>query len=337
MKLSAAQKARLSRAPTQNADAYRLYLQGRFFWNKRNPESLKKAKDLFDQAIAVDPNFALAYSGLADTYNMLGGTYRVLPFLEARESALQAVRTALRLDPDLAEAHASLGLIELSRFHWEAAGRELKRAMEINPSYTPALHWYSAVLLARGQVDASLATIRTAEQIDPLSAVIGTNVAMRLTVKGDYEAAHAKAQKALDLDPGYFWAYLFGGLASRELGRFVEAAAEFTKGAAIQSPPGVREAFLLLADASVGNRADATRLARLLEDRARRGEISLAWVGWGYATVGDPDKAFVWLNRALDARENDLRDMARTPIARPLRDDPRYAALLRRLERGFDD
>jgi TolB-like protein/tetratricopeptide (TPR) repeat protein/tRNA A-37 threonylcarbamoyl transferase component Bud32 len=321
---------------TDNAEAYKLYLQGRFFWNKRNPEAITKAKELFEQAIRLDPEFALAYSGIADAYGMLGRTYRVIPLAEGQARSREAVRTALRLDPSLAEAHASLGLVEASDFRWTAATRELQRAIEINPNYTSALHWYSSVLLARGQVDEALATIRKAEQIDPLSAVIATNVALRLNVKGDYAEAAAKAERAQELDPGFVWAYLFGGLAYQAMGEAEKAAATYKKGAEVRSPPGVREVFLLLAEVNLGNATEARRIAGVLENRAARGEVLQAWPGWAYATVGDDEKAFVWLNRALEAREIDFRDMIRTPIAEPLAGDPRYAELLRRLEKGFD-
>lgn len=332
MKLPAEEQART----TQNPEAYKLYLEGRFFWNKRNSEAITKAKELFEQAIRLDPEFALAYSGLADAYNLLG-EYHVLAPVEGLARSEEAARAALRLDPTLAEAYASLGRAESSKFHWEAAKRELQRAMEINPNYASALQWYSQVLLAQGHIDESVATIQRAEQIDPLSAFMAVQVAHRLIVKGDYAAALAEAQKAQELDPGLVWAYWNMGMAYEGLGELEKAAAAYKKGADVPGPVGGREVLLILAHANLGNRTEARRLAQLLENRAARGEISQTWTAWSYAALGDREKAFLWMNRALEAREGLLSGMIRTPVVKELRGDPRYTELLGRLERGFED
>jgi TolB-like protein/Tfp pilus assembly protein PilF/tRNA A-37 threonylcarbamoyl transferase component Bud32 len=337
LQLTPSQESRISRRSTENPEAYKLYLQGRFYWNKRNPEAIKKAKDLFQQAVTVDPQFALAYSGLADSYNLLGGTYHVLPPEEGRARSEEAVRMALRLDPELAEAHASLGLIEMNQFHWDPAEKELRRAIEINPSYANALLWYSLLLLAQDHLDESLAMVRKAEQLDPLSTIIVTNVANRLNIKGDYAAALPEAQKSAELDPGYVWAYWQMGMAYEGLGQLENAAAAYKRGGEVPGPPGFGEAFLVRANAILGNNAEARRLAQLLEKRAARGEVARLCVGWAYSAVGDRDKAFDWLNRALEAREPPLRDSIRTPFVKELRGDPRYTELLLRLQRGFEN
>ena len=336
VRLTPAEQNRISKPATRNPDAYKLYVEGRFYFNKRTPESIKKATDLFQQAIVADPQFALAYSGLADAYN-LGGTYNVLPPKEALLRSRQAVEAALRLDPDLAEAHASLGLLESNQFHWVPAEREFKRAVEINPNYANALLWYSLLLLAQDHLDESTAIIRKAEQRDPLSSIVVTNVASRLNILGRYEAALAEAQTSIELDPGYVWSYWQMALAYEGLGQPDKAAAIYKRGAEVPSPPGFREALLVRADVLLGNTAEARKLARLLEQRATRGEAGRTAVGWAYSAVADRDKALQWLSRALDAREQPLRNSIRTPIVKELRGDPRYDALLRRLERGFDD
>jgi serine/threonine protein kinase/tetratricopeptide (TPR) repeat protein len=326
VRLTPAQQTRISTSSTRNPEAYNLYLRGRFYWNKRNPEAITKARDLFQQAIVADPQFALAYSGLADANNMLGATYRVLSPEEGLRRSREAAQAALRLDPDLAEAHASLGLIESNQFHWSPAEKEFKRAIELNPNYTNALLWYSLLLLAQNHLDESIAMMRKAEQIDPLSSIMVTNVAMRLNTLGDYTAALAEGQKGMELDPGYQASYWQTGLAYEGLGQPEKAAAIYERGA-----------LLVRANELLHNMSEARKLVRVLEQRAARGEVARAYVGWVYSAVGDRDKALHWLNRALDAREPPLRDSIRGPIVKELRGDPRYTELLRRLQRGFED
>ncbi|HUP45087.1 MAG TPA: protein kinase [Thermoanaerobaculia bacterium] len=336
MRLTAEEEARFPRPPTQNVEAYKLYLQGRFFWNKRTPEAVMKAKSLFEQAIKLDPAFALAYSGLSDSYHMLSDTYHaVLPPGEGSLRSEEAARTALRLDPTLAEAHASLGLIKIGRFQWKAAKRDFERAMEINPSYADALHWYSTVLLAEGRTDESLAAIRKAELIDPLSPHIVANVALRLIVKGQYAIALEQAQKGLELDPTYSWSYLYMGNAYEALGQLEKAVEAYERGA--ETPGrGIQQLCLVAAHALSGNRSEARRQARLIE-RAAGGEIANTWPGCAYAVIGDREKAFLWLTRAFDRRETQFRFMIRSPMLKGLRGDARYHDLIRRLERGFDE
>jgi serine/threonine protein kinase/tetratricopeptide (TPR) repeat protein len=334
VRLTPVQQSRIEEPATRNPEAYKLYLQGRFYWNKRNPEAIRKARDFFEQAIAADRQFAMAYSGLADANNMLGGTYRVLPREEGFRQAREAAQEALRLNPNLAEAHASLGLIENNEFHWAPAEREFKRAIELNPNYTNAMLWYSLLLLARNQPNESLALMRKAEQIDPLSSIMVTNVAMRLNRIGDYRAALPEAQKGMELDPGYQSAWWQTGLAYEGLGNREKAAEIYQRGADVPGVPGNREAIIRL-NVLRGNMAEARKLVRSLEQRARQGQVLQGIVGWGYAAIGDRDKAFLWLNRALDAREAAVRDAVNQYAE--LRGDPRFAELMRRLARGFDD
>src|SRR5437016_9441494 len=253
VRLTAAQQGRIAQPPTRNPEAYKLYLQGRFYWNKRNPEAITKAKDFFQQAIAADPQFALAFTGLADANNMLGSTYRVLPREEADHRAREAAQTALRLNPELAEAHASLGLIHLNRFRWAPAEREFKRALELNPNYTNALLWYSILQLARNHVDESTALMRKAVKVDPLSSIMVTNLAMRLNVAGKYSEGLANAQKGMELDPGYRPSYIRAGEAYEALGQRDKAVTSYRLGADVAGQPGIREALLVRANVLLQN------------------------------------------------------------------------------------
>ncbi len=335
--LTPAQQGRVSRPATRNPEAYKLYLQGRFYWNQRTPEAITKATQLFEQAIALDPQFALAYSGLADAYHMLGGSYNLELAEVGRTRSREAVETALRLDPELAEAHTSLGLLESDRFRWAPAEKAFKRALELNPNHANALLWYSLVFLGRNELDRSMAMIRRAEEVDPLSPVILANIVQRLNIKGDHAAALEQANKAHEVQPGYMDVYLGTGLAYEGLGQPEKAIAAYRTGAGLSGVPGNREQFLVRAAVLSGDLTDARRLARLMEDRANRREIVHVQVGLAYAAIGDRDKAIDWLNRAFEAREPGLRNFIRSPAVRQLRGDPRYEELLSRMERGFDE
>ena len=244
----------------------------------------------------------------------------------------------MRLDPQLAEAHASLGLIETNNFRWAPAEREFKRALELSPNYTNGLLWYSLLLQARNRLDDSLALMRKAVQIDPLSSIMVANLGARLNVIGKYDEALPEGQKAMELDPGYAPGYWQSGAAYEGLRLPQKAAAIYERAAAVAGgAPGFREAFLIRANMLRGNLAEAKKLVPVLERRALGGEVSNVVVGWAYSMTGDRDAAFKWLNRALDAREAGLRDNSRTIHLKELHGDPRYDALLRRLERGFDD
>jgi TolB-like protein/Tfp pilus assembly protein PilF len=330
------QQRHVSRPATTNPEAYKLYLQGRFYWNQRTPEAITRATQLFEQAIALDPQFALAYSGLADAYN-IGGSYNLELADVGQTRSRAAVEAALRLDPDLAEAHTSLGLIEANRFRWASADKAFKRALELNPNHANAMLWYSLVFLARNELDQSFALVRRAEQVDPLSPVILSNVAQRLNMQGDYAAALEHTNKVHEVQPGYMYAYQQTGLAYEGLGQPEKAIAAYRRAAGLSGVQGLREQYLVRAAVLSGNSTEARRLAQLMEDRANRREIVHAQVGFAYAAIGDRDKAMEWLNRAFEAREPGLRNHIRTPAVKHLRGDPRYVELLSRLERGFDD
>ena len=337
-RISEALRGRLTRVPTPattSPEAYKLYLEGRFYWSKRNPQAISKARELFQQAIAIDPQFALAYSGLADADSMLGSTFHVVPRERAFHLAREAAQTALRLNPDLAEAHASLGLLEENEFHWGPAERELKRALELNANYTSALLWYSLLQLARNHVDESIALIRRAVQIDPLSAVMVTNLAMRLNVAGFYREGLANALKGIELDPGYNPSYTREGEAYEAIGEREKAAAAYQRGSMVPGPPGSAEATLIRANVLLGNMVEARSVLQRLEERAAQGKAEWAMLAWAYSALGDRARALDALNRAFVAREPTARDSARTLQLKELRGDPRYDDFLRRLERGF--
>jgi serine/threonine-protein kinase len=337
VRLTQAQQMRVSKPATRNPEAYRLYLQGRFFFYKRTPESAGKARDLFTQAVTLDPQFALGYAGLANIYDLLGATFYVMPVEEGRRRAQQAAETALRLDPNLADAHAALGLHETYLYHWATAEKEFKRALEINPNSTDSLLWYSLLCLARGRIEQSVALMRRAEDLDPLSSVMVTNLAQRLNVIGDYAAALREAQRGPELDGSFIPAYLQAGLAYEGLGQREQAIAKYKRGAHVSSTPGIEQLLLARAAALVGDRGRANEVADVLANRVARNEVSPTWAAFAYSVAGHRDRAIELLNQAFKARDPFLRNQLHGPIARELWGDPRYEELLRRLERGLED
>ena len=323
-------------SPTANAEAYKLYLEGRFYWNKRNRTAMEKARHLFERAIAIDPQFALAYTGLADSTNMLVST-NALPRDSVFSRAREAAETAVRLDPDLAEAHASLGLIHANDFVWAAAEREFARALALNPNDTNALLWHSFVLLARGHLEDSLDLVRKALAIDPLSSLMNGNLALRLNVVGKHEEALAYARKATELDPLNPGGFGQMAMAYESLGQGKEAIATYEKAVTLQDAPGWEVVLRTRMDVLRGDINAARNRIPALVERARRGEVGNIYVGWAYASVGDRDEALKWLNRAFEAREPGFRNHCRSVFVSEMLNDPRYQDLLRRLARGFDE
>lgn len=325
--LGSDEQQRVAKQSTQNSEAYALYLKGRYHWNRRNTEALLKAKDYFEQAIRIDPAYALAYSGLADTSNILR---------PGNVDAERLARRALELQPELAEANASLGLVLHSRWEWTGATNALRAAMRLNPSYASAHQWYSGVLLGQGRLEESLREMQTAQRLDPLAPIMMANTANRLNALRDFPAAVAEANKALELDPQFREAYANLGLAYEGMKRYEDARAAYQKVASLPGRP-----FFLLVDASLarmmirsGKSAEARKtLATILADpeNARYwGEIAAV-----YGELGERDSAIQWLEKGFEEYRGPSIYWLRTPMFDALGDDVRFQRLLRKLEAGL--
>jgi serine/threonine-protein kinase len=326
------QSARLDSRSTANSEAYRLYLEGRYEWNKRSRQRLGRARELFQQAVDLDPTFAQAYVGLADVFILMGGQFRMLPQAEALAKADAAARRALALDPGLSSAHASMGLIQANQFHFWSAEGELRAALELDPSYTMARLWYALVVKHTQGREQALAQLRQAQELDPRAPLVRSNIAQLLLVAGDHEAAMAAARSALDLDPTYSGALMGFGLAFESQGRYAEASEAYRRLEGASGPPNMARALLARLDAKRGHVDDARREARALEALWPSGEIAPTHIAWVYAGLRDNDKAFAWLERALVSRDVPLRDVCMGNLqCSELRDDPRYADLRRRM------
>jgi tetratricopeptide (TPR) repeat protein len=213
-------------------DAYELYLKGRYFWNKRNEDAYVKAIDYFNQAIARDPEYARAYSGLADAYALLGSWPNAeIPRREAMPRAKAAALTALKLDETLAEAHASLAFVEMHyEWNWSASEQEFRRAIELNPNYATAHQWFAYWMMAQGRIEESLDENSRARKADPLSIIIRSDTVDLLECAGRFDEAIEKAREAMDLDPDFRLTHFFLGTAYIGKQMYGEAIAEFKKG-----------------------------------------------------------------------------------------------------------
>jgi tetratricopeptide (TPR) repeat protein len=328
IKLTPQEQARLARPRPVNTEAYQLYLRGRYHWNKRTQEGFQKGLDYFQQALERDPAYPLAYAGLADTYSLLAN-YFFLPPQEAFPRAKAAATKALEIDDTLAEAHASLAF---ARHHydwdWSGAETEYRQALELNPSYATAHQWYAEYLTTVGRKEEAIAEIRRAQELDPLSLVIDANVGRLLYYTRQYDRAIEELQNTLRLAPNYFWAHVFLGMAFEQKGMYAEAIAEFQKVAALSG--GEPNVPLAHTYAASGRTDDARKMLDALQQRYGE-DVESYFLGGIHAALGEKDEAFAWLEKAYDEHSFFLVFLPADPWFDPLRDDPRFQDLLRRL------
>ncbi|HXT63507.1 MAG TPA: protein kinase [Pyrinomonadaceae bacterium] len=327
LKLSGEQQNLVAKHYTDNPEAYQLYLKGRFYWNKRSADGFKKASEQFQQAVDKDPSFALAYVGLADCYSV-SEQYAGVPSSEALPKARAAALRALQIDDSLAEAHASLGLINEHSGQFADSEKEYKRAIELNPNYPTVHHWYALLLAVTGRD--GMAEVKRAQQLDPLSAVIAANVGNHYFWRGDLNAAAEEYKKAIELNPNLGLARSFLGLTYLKQGREQEAMAQLQKGVEVTGRASQELGSLGYGYGVMGNRAEAMAVLRELEEKYARRESPGLYLAEVYAGLGEKDQAFAWLEKDFQARSSLLNLLNFFPLD-PLRDDPRYTDLLRRI------
>jgi len=330
-KLSGADVAKVEKTYTANAEAYQLYLKGRFHWNKRTGESLKQSVDFYNQAIEKDPNYALAYSGLAESYELFANYSVALP-QECMPKAKAAAVRAIEIDDSLAEAHSALG-VYLSVFSWNqpAAEREFRRAIELNPNY-PTAHQQLAnyCLMAMGRFDESIAEGRRAEELDPLSPVISMDVGANLTRARRFNEAIAQLNRTLTLDPNFYAARFALGTAYHANGQYGEAIAEFRKALALNDDPWVK-ALLARSLAKSGQRGEVIKILGELESESARRYVPSAGLAVVFGALGEKDKAFVWLEKDVTERTPRPPLFSVNPVFDDLRDHPRFQDLVHRV------
>jgi len=329
-KLTGAEQQTVTRRPTENSEAHQLYLRGRYFWNKRTEEGFKKALDYFQQAVALDPNYAPAYAGIADCYDLLfawgfASAEECLPKAEA------AASKALQLDSQLGEAHASLVEIFFDELNLREAKREAERAIELAPNYAMAHHWFGIdVLSPLGQHDRAIAELRRAVELDPFSAIINTSLGYSYILARRYTEAITQLRKTVELDPNFDYAHSMLGDALAVTGQFDEAIAEHEKASQLTGPNNPPTPLMRLAYtyAMKGDREKAlAQLNRAVE--SRRGPFVNAFGrALVYMALGDKNEAINSLEESYREKQSNYINMIRVhPFLDPLRGDPRFERL----------
>lgn len=332
LKLSPTEQRRVDNIHTENPEAYELYLKGRFYWNKRTGESLKKSVDYFNQAIEKDPSYALAYVGLADAYIVIsffsvGSPQDTLPKAKA------AARRALEIDDTLAEAHTAMAAV-LMDYDWNLpeSNREFERAIELNPNYANAHHWYASEnLTIMGEFDKGLAEMRRAQELDPLSLIINANLGKAYFNARRYDESIGQLRKTIEIDQTFFVAHHYLGSAYAMKGAFSEALAEYQKAHQLNEYDPHVMALTGRLYAVMGKRAEALAVLAKLKAVAKERYVPDYSVALVYAALGDNDHAFDLLEKGYREHSVDMLTLYYDPLIDNLRSDARFANLLRRI------
>ncbi len=331
LKLSGEEIKRLQERPTYSTEAYQLYLQGRYHWNKRTEEGFKKSIEYFQQAVQKDPGYARAYAGLADCYVLMSGDYGFMKADEGMPKARAAAEKAIQLDPDLAEPHATLGLLKVS-YEWDYPGaeKEFQRAIELNPKYPSAHQWYAMLLLKTGRKEEALKEMQVALNLDPLSLIINDNLSYCYYAAGQYDQALEQVKKTLELNPNFEVALIDLGYLYLEKGMFPEAIAAFQK---LVDLSGDRRniSYLIIAYGMSGKKEEATRILDELTTFSRHQYVSPVIMAGAHAGLGETDRAFDYLNQACDVKDSSIWFVTVYPQWKSLRSDPRYIKVLQRI------
>ncbi|HEX3420711.1 MAG TPA: adenylate/guanylate cyclase domain-containing protein [Candidatus Udaeobacter sp.] len=327
-KLTGSEQHVIAARPTDNTEAHQLYLKGRFFWNKRTGNDLKKSLDYFQQAIAADPNYALAYAGVADAYVFLPGYTAGAPG-DCYPKAMAAAKKALELDDTLAEAHTTLALaIWYYEFDFVQANKEFERAIELNPNYATGHQQYgNNTLSALGRFDDSIAEGKRAVELDPLSLVINTDLGVNYLFARRYDEAITQLRKTLEIDPGYYYAYVNLGQAFAAKRDFDQAIQQYQKARALNDDPFVL-GLLGHAYARSGNKTETLKILDQLKQLTKQRYVSAYSFVIVYVGLDDKAEALYWLERCYqDHAGSEIAWIRVDPLVDPLRSDPRFEAI----------
>jgi DNA-binding winged helix-turn-helix (wHTH) protein/tetratricopeptide (TPR) repeat protein len=331
LKLTTEERRRFAKRYTENIEAYHLYLKGRYFWSKYTKEGVDRSIEYYQQAIAADPVYALAYAGLAEAYYALSTTY--LPPREAMPKARAAVMKALEIDGTLSEAHSTLGMIGmLYDWDWAEAERAYQRAIEFSPRNAIAHQRYGMYLDMMGRFDEGLAEMKLAQELDPLSLPTNVNIGVTYYLMGQYDRAIAQYKSALEMDPSFSLAHHHLAQVYTIQGRFPEALEEFQNAKLLEESPFAL-GHLGRIYAMMGKRSEALKILDRLKELSKQSYVSPYRLTMIYAALGEMDRAFEWLEKAYLDRSEELAWLNIFPVPGNLRSDPRFTDLLRRI--GF--
>jgi tetratricopeptide (TPR) repeat protein len=321
----------LVQRPTDDLEAYTTYLKGRYFWNRRTPEALRKSISLFREAQARDPGYALAYAGEADAYNVLGW-WSDLPPVVAFPAARSAAARAVELDPGLAEAYASQAFARLYyEWDWPKAEADFQRSIALNPKYSIARQWYSQHLISSGRSEEASAQIRLAAELDPLSLIIQTTVSLIAYYAGHFEDAVTNAKRIIENDPNFGISHRILGRALLQLGQYDEGIAELEKAVALSAFSTMLTAEVAQGHARAGNRAAALAHLADLRRRAVEGYVSAYDMAGIHVGLDDRTSALDALEQACAERSSHMIFLQVDPVFRELRGEPRFEAVLARV------
>jgi len=331
-RLSGQTTKQAAKGGTNDPEAYQLYLKGRYYWEKRTPESLDKARDNFNQAIGKDPNYALAYLGLADYYDVLSD-YAPVPSSEMVPKARVAAEKALAIDDSLAEAHAILADGYANQWDWSAADREFKRALELNPNSANAHKLYWLYLSSLGHHEEALAEIKSAIRLDPLNLKYNDNLGQEYATGREYDLAVEQFKKVIEMDPSF--ASVHGDLAGAylDMGKYDLWLQESETGASLAHQPEYETIFKRVSDvySRSGVQPALREWAEQEKELNKRRYEDPAFVGFIYARAGDKDQAFAWLEKAFKEKSDAMQYLKTNHMVDSLRSDPRYQDLLKRM------
>jgi TolB-like protein/DNA-binding winged helix-turn-helix (wHTH) protein/Tfp pilus assembly protein PilF len=331
VKLTGEQKQRLARRNTEDAEAYRFYLKGRYYWNKRSPEGMQKAASYFQQAIDKDPGYALAYAGLADTYVYLSFFNMVAP-RDAMPRAKAAAAKALEIDDHLAEAHVSLGYMSYAYdWDWPAAGRHFDQALALDPAYTRAHIFYPFYLSSRGQSQEAVTVAKSALDLDPASPSLSHSLAVQFYLTRQFDQAIEQCRKTLEMDPNFAVAYAVLGQTYLAKGMNSEAAPVLEKYSALSQGSVDSLALLGYSQARRGKKSQALRTIDELKETSKNSFVPAFYFALVYAALEDKDQAFMWLEKGYDERFARFAYLKLEALWDPLRSDERFRDLVRRV------
>ena len=328
-KLSSTDEAKVTKTYTANAQAYELYLKGRYYWNKRTLENIRKSIEQFKAAVDKDPNYALAYVGLADSYVVL--PFYGIPSEEVLPQAQNYAQRALEIDDSLSETQTSMAFINTNLWNWSEAEKGYKRAIELNPNYSHAHKWYGDHLGNLGRIEESLKEHKRAQELEPMSLIVVLNVAERYLALGDLNAALEQSQLVVDLDPNWYFVKQLRGLIFLKQGRKAEAISEAEKSVELSDRQSWTLGVLGYIYAETGNQSKAEAILRELEEKYAKRQAMGHDISRVYVGLGDKEQAFAWLEKDFQSRNSTMAFWLYQVPLNSLRDDPRFKDLARRM------
>jgi DNA-binding winged helix-turn-helix (wHTH) protein/Tfp pilus assembly protein PilF len=332
LKLSGEERNQLAKSYTDNAEAFHLYIKGRYFWNQRSIEGIKKGLEYAQQAIAIDPTYAPAYVGLADSYNLLGGQHSVLPPRESFPKARGAVLRALEIDEHMAEAYASLGFINCClEWDWPTAEQNYLKAIALKPNYPTAHHWYGELLITAGRFDEGLVQLRMAQELDPLSLAINADLAAAFYYARQYDRSENHLENLLDLNSNFVRARVLLAKVLAQQAEYRKAIEMARSAVELSGDDPVAVAALAHILALAKQSREANEILDELQRSRKRRYISAGNIATIYIGLDKKQLAFDWLEKAYQNKDIEIVWLKVSPVFDPLRPDPRFTKLLERV------